>query len=94
MRFLEVRKALDPTQVFVNQYWRNRFAIEPDTGQAGGRRNLAWDAPEPPHLEKPLDVDAPQPNQALLLGWPSLTESTDRCLHRVAALYCRIHSDH
>lgn len=65
--FLAMRDKHDPDQVFVNEYWRERFGIKPlKPGQS--HPPLEWHAAEPPHLKKEIDSTLVKPNMALLFG--------------------------
>ena len=70
-RFLEVREQLDPDQIFVNDYWRERFNIKPVSDKPLPPP-LKWEAPVPPHLVRELETTVTKPNNALLLGAPPL----------------------
>ncbi len=69
--FLALRDQLDPDQIFVNDYWRSRFGIPVPNGKTLPPP-LEWTPPVPPHMIKQLGPDAPPPNNALLVGAPSL----------------------
>ncbi len=72
--FLSMRNTMDPDQIFVNEYWRDRFGI-PRLEGTQPQESIVWEGTTPPHLERKLKSADGKPNQALLLGRPPLPKA-------------------